>query len=203
MRDKGRTENRQMRAAIREESERCLWRGEEGVMRLVTCHSDQARHQTQGALYSLRVSHQDDCRWRLCRLCSVPRPGCRLHQSSGLLQPADTGRPMGARVGIETGQWGTGRCKGWHPSVLSAPSAADTDSGEATCSGVQPGPPVLQSLVSRLRVNNWSSPASVPGIGQVIGLGSAFSLPTVLGLLIGPFMSPYSHVETCVQKDQH
>ena len=68
-----------------------------------------------------------------------------LTSSPGSLGPATNGRTVRG----ETDQWEAGRCKGWHPSSLSAPSAADTDSGEATCSGVQPGPALLQSLVCR------------------------------------------------------
>ena len=167
MRDKGRTGrwDRQSESKVRDACD-------QGVMRLVTCHSDQARHQT-GCTVQSPVSHQDDCRWRLCRLCSVPRPGCRLHQSSGLLQPADTGDQWELRSGERLANGGRGNVKVGITSL----SAQCTQCcryrqrrGNLQRCAAWPST-AAESCLQRLRVNNWSSPASVPGIGQVIGLG--------------------------------
>ena len=161
------------------------------------CHSD---HQTQGA-HSSQLSLQSLTRWlqmAALQTLQCPRPSdCRLRQSSGLLQPCRHRGPIGTRAWSETDQWEAGRCKGWHPSSLSAPSAADTDSGNLQhCSA---------ALGCRVLSPDWGSITDhlqPPALAWDRSMSSAISLATDLGPLIGHSVSLRSQA-TCVHKDQH
>ena len=191
MRDKrriGRDEERGNQSWVRDTCEQA------GVMRLVTVsqwpgHADTRLHCPVSCLSprSLQMAAlqtlQCPLAWRLQTLATS-----RL----GYCSPADTGGPMGARVSRLTGQWEAGRCKGWHPSVQPVLQIQNTDSGEATCSGLQSG------RCFRVLSRNWGSITDhrqplFPAWDR--STVSTFSVATVLG--------SHSQVKTCVQKNKH
>ena len=110
MRDKGRTGrwDRQSESKVRDACD-------QGVMRFVTCHMSQWSGQTSDRVHCTVSSLSP--RWlQMAALQTLQCPPAWLQTPPVVWVTAACRHrgPMGTQVWREAGQWGTGRCKGWH-----------------------------------------------------------------------------------------